>query len=132
MRLDLQNQQGKRTDLEEDAQKIDTLGETGKEHKDSRRTVAYLIRLTFLIPGLLLLVDDGKIGFKVGVNISYLTSETQEYLLRTIIPTGIKLKSSQISELRPTGRMQSAESGHDPKSLSANTKDLPGLDNDQR
>lgn len=100
MRLDLQNQQGKRTDLEEDAQKIDTLGETGKEHKDSRRTVAYLIRLTFLIPGLLLLVDDGKIGFKVGVNISYLTSETQEYLLRTIIPTGIKLKSSQISELR--------------------------------
>jgi len=45
-------------------------------------------------------VDSGKIGFKVAVNVSYLTVETQEYLLKSIIPSGIKLKSEQISELR--------------------------------
>lgn len=100
MRVELQSRQGRRTDLEEGTEKVDTLTETGKEHKDSRRTVAYLIRLTFLIPDLLLLVDNGKIGFKVGVGISYLTTETQEYLLKNIIPAGIKLKSAQINELR--------------------------------
>lgn len=100
MRLDLQNQQGRRTDLNEGGQKVDTLNEAGKDHKDSRRTVAYLIRLTFLIPELLVLVDHGKIGFKVGVEISYLKPETQQYLLKTVIPTGIKLKHTQISELR--------------------------------
>ena len=47
MRLDLQNRQGRRTDLQKNGQKFDTLSETGKEHKDSRRMVAYLIRLTF-------------------------------------------------------------------------------------
>lgn len=100
MRLDLQNRQGRRTDLHEDAQKVDTLSEAGKEHQDSRRTVAYLIRLTFLIPELLVLVDDGKIGFKVGVNISYLTAQTQNYLYSKIIPAGIKLKAASINELR--------------------------------
>lgn len=100
MRLDLQNRQGRRTDLHEDAQKIDTLSQAGKEHQDSRRTVAYLIRLTYLIPEFLALVDDGKIGFKVGVNLSYLTSQTQNYLYSHIIPTGIKLKTAPINELR--------------------------------
>lgn len=100
MRLDLQNRQGHRTDLYENAQKVDTLSEAGMEHQDSRRTVAYLIRLTYLIPELLVLVDDGKIGFKVGVNISYLTSQTQNYLYSKIIPTGIKLKATSINELR--------------------------------
>lgn len=100
MRVGLQSRQGRRTDLEKDAEKVDTLNEAGKDHKDSRRTVAYLIRLTFLIPDLLLLVDAGKIGFKVGVGVSYLTTETQEYLLNRIIPAGIKLKSAQVSELR--------------------------------
>ncbi len=100
MRLDLQNRQGRRTDLLENRQKIDTLSETGKEHKDSRRTVAYLIRLTFLIPELLNLVDEGKIGFKVGVAASYLSTETQNYIYNSVLPAGIKLKSAPINELR--------------------------------
>ena len=100
MRIDLQNRQGKRTDLCDDHQKVDTLSEAGKEHKDSRRTVAYLIRLTYLIPEILALVDNGKIGFKVGVAISYLTSETQQYLNKNIIQEGIKIKASSIKELR--------------------------------
>ena len=100
MRLDLQNRQGRRSDLCEDRQKVDTLSETGKEHKDSRRTVAYLIRLTYLIPEILSLVDDKKIGFKIGVGISYLMIETQNYLYHSIISEGIKPKIAAINELR--------------------------------
>ena len=100
MRMDLQNRKGRRTDLFEDNQKIDTLSEVGKEHKDSRRTVAYLIRLTYLITEILNLVDDRKIGFKIGVGISYLTKETQKYLYGSILPKGIRLKSDSINELR--------------------------------
>ena len=100
MRIELQGSQGKRTDLEEGSERIDTLASAGQQHKDSRRTVAYLIRLTYLIPGLLSMVDDGKIGFKIGVGISYLSQETQEYLLHNILPTGVKVKSSQIADLR--------------------------------
>ena len=98
--MDLQNRQGRRTDLLENKQKIDTLSEAGKEHKDSRRTVAYLIRLTFLIPELLNLVDEGKIGFKVGVAVSYLSTKTQNYIYNSVLPAGIKLKSAPINELR--------------------------------
>lgn len=100
MRIDLQNRQGKRTDLQKDGQKIDTLCDAGKKNKDSRRTVAYLIRLTFLIKELLALVDEGEIGFKVGVEISYLSKETQQYLFSNIVPADIKLKLSAIKELR--------------------------------
>lgn len=72
--------------------KTDSLAEVGKGNKESRRTVAYLIRLTYLLPGLLKLVDDGKIAFKAGVEISYLSQQTQEYILNKIIPSGVKSK----------------------------------------
>lgn len=99
MRMDLQHSRGRRTDLE-GGQKVDTLGELGKENKESRRTVAYLIRLTWLIRPLLELVDEGALGFKVAVAISYLSQETQEKLYEEIILPGEKVKQSQINELK--------------------------------
>lgn len=53
MRADLQKQQGKRTDLNVGEERRDTLSEIGKQNNDKRRKVAYLIRLTFLLPELL-------------------------------------------------------------------------------
>ena len=100
MRLDLKRSQGKRTDLQEGAEKLDTLSEIGAQNKQSRRTVAYLVRLTYLIPELMQLVDSGKLNFKIGVAISYLSEYMQRYLLNEIIPLGIKVKNSHISELR--------------------------------
>ena len=100
MRMDLLNRKGRRTDLFEDNQKIDTLSELGEERKDSRRTVAYLIRLTYLIPEILKLVDDRKIGFKISVGISYLTVETQKCLYDSILLKGIRLKSDSINKIR--------------------------------
>ena len=100
MRLDLKRSQGKRTDLLDGAQKVDTLKEIGAQNKQSRRTVAYLIRLTYLLPELLQMVDSGRLNFKLGVSISYLSEFMQRYLLNEIIPLGIKIKNSHISELK--------------------------------
>lgn len=99
MRMDLQHSRGRRTDLE-GGKKVDTLGELGKENKESRRTVAYLIRLTYLTLPLLEMVDEGTLGFKVAVAISYLSQETQEKLYEEIILPGEKVKQSQINELK--------------------------------
>ena len=100
MRLDLKRSQGKRTDLLDGAQKVDTLKEIGAQNKQSRRTVAYLIRLTYLLPELLQMVDSGRLNFKLGVSISYLSEFMQRYLLNEIIPLGVKIKNSHISELK--------------------------------
>ena len=99
MRMDLQHSRGRRTDLE-GCQKVDTLGELGKENKESRRTVAYLIRLTYLTLPLLEMVDEGTLGFKVAVAISYLSPETQDKLYEEIILPGEKVKQAQIKELK--------------------------------
>ncbi len=103
MRMELEGCQGKRTDLAEYGEKVDMLAEVGRKNKDNRRTVADLIRLTYLLPGLLKLVDEGAIGFKVGVQLSYLPAFAQSHLLDTIIPTipyKKKIKPMQASVLR--------------------------------
>ena len=103
MRMELESCQGKRTDLEDDGEKVDRLAEIGIKNKDKRRTVADLIRLTYLLPGLLKLVDEGTIGFKAGVQLSHLPAFAQSYLLDTIIPTipyKKKIKPMQVSVLR--------------------------------
>ena len=51
---------------------------------DSGRQVQRYIRLTHLLPGLLDLVDDGRIAFTVGVELSYLSNEEQRAVLEAI------------------------------------------------
>lgn len=99
MRVDLGRSQGQRTDIE-GGKKVDVLSEIGKDNNDSRRTVAYLIRLTYLILPLIDMVDDGRLGFKNGVAISYLTTETQNLLYTEIIMARERIKQSQIKELK--------------------------------
>ena len=99
MRMELYGSRGKRTDLN-GSERVDSLSDAGKENKDSRRMVAYLIRLTYLHRNLIDMVDDGIIGFKVGVAISYLSPATQELLLTEILSLGIKVHSGQINRLR--------------------------------
>ena len=52
--------------------------------EDSGRQVKRYIRLTHLIPALLDLMDEGKIAFSVGVELSYLDKPAQEYLAELI------------------------------------------------
>ena len=51
---------------------------------DSGRQVKRYIRLTHLIPPLLDLVDQGRIAFSVGVELSYIPNEAQDHLAELI------------------------------------------------
>lgn len=56
----------------------------GLENGESREQVRRYIRLNELTQKLLDLVDEGKIGFRPAVELSYLTEEEQQDLLETI------------------------------------------------
>ena len=51
---------------------------------ESGRTVQRYIRLTHLVPPLLELMDQGRIAFNVGVELSYLPGDAQEHLAALI------------------------------------------------
>ena len=86
LKADALNHQGKRTDLT--SSQVGTKLRTDKiiaiEAGESRNQIQRYIRLTNLIPELLELMDDGKIAFSVGVELSYLSVNMQDYLLDNI------------------------------------------------
>ena len=86
LKMEALSRQGKRTDLTSSqvATKFDAATEIGKKNKESRDTVFRYIRLTYLIPDLLDLMDEGKIAFMVGVELSYLPEDLQYVLLGLI------------------------------------------------
>lgn len=100
MRMELMNRRGRRSDLYKDGQRIDSLSEAGTENSQSRRTVSNLIRLTYLIPELLELVDKGKLGVIVGVQLSYLSKESQIMILDELVKKGIKISKSDAEQFR--------------------------------
>ena len=65
-------------------EKILTVERVGLESGDSKNQVLRYIRLTHLGPKLLDLVDQGRIAFSVGVELSYLGESAQEYLAELI------------------------------------------------
>ena len=79
LKMDALKSQGKRTDLTSSqiATKIDSANELGKDSGTSRDTVYRYIRLTNLIPELLDMMDEGKIAFSVGVELSFLDDKLQ-------------------------------------------------------
>ena len=79
MKMDALKNQGARTDLTstQSVSKFRTAEEVGKENNESRETVRRYIRLTYLIPEILKLVDEGRIAFTPAVELSYLPSEEQ-------------------------------------------------------
>ena len=86
MKMEALNRQGKRSDLTSSqvATKFDSATVIGKHSNESRDTVYRYIRLTNLIPELLDLMDEGKIAFSVGVELSYLPPEIQQDLFEII------------------------------------------------
>ena len=79
LKMEALKSQGKRTDLTSSqiATKLDSANELGKDSGTSRDTVYRYIRLTNLIPELLDMMDEGKIAFSVGVELSFLDDERQ-------------------------------------------------------
>ena len=62
-------------------EKLLTVEKIGADSGDSRNQVLRYIRLTYLIPELLSMVDDGKIAFNPAVELSYLDSYQQRAVL---------------------------------------------------
>ena len=70
--------------------------ETGENFKQVQR----YIRLTYLIPELLSLVDDSRMGIIPAVELSYLTEAEQGYVLQAIETEGMIPSVAQAKEMR--------------------------------
>lgn len=81
-KLEAMKRQGQRTDLTSVpvAQKSTSREQLGKEVGESQDQVRRYIRLTYLNPLLLDLVDDGKLGLTIAVELSYLDELVQSML----------------------------------------------------
>lgn len=79
MKLDAIKHQGK-TSVQV-AEKLLSVEKVAEETGESKDQVRRYIRLTYLIPELLAMVDDGKIAFNPAVEISYLSKDEQRILL---------------------------------------------------
>lgn len=65
-------------------EKLLSVTQVSKDSDDSERQIQRYIRLTYLIPELLSMVDDNKIAFNPAVEISYLNSDEQLTLFDAI------------------------------------------------
>jgi len=102
MEVDILNRRGKRPDesLVNGCSNFDARYLIGKKHNESKTSITNYIRLTYLIPELLELVDEKKLQFTAGVELSYLDVEMQKNLLDKYIGNGIKLSKEQTSKLK--------------------------------
>ncbi len=86
LKMDAMSRQGQRTDLTSTqvGRKLETAEIIGEQINESKNQVRRYIRLTYLIPELLDMMDEGKIAFSVGVELSFLDEQTQYDLLHVI------------------------------------------------
>ena len=86
LKLDAMSRQGFRSDLTSDqvGRKLETADIIAGQVNESKTQIRRYIRLTNLIPELLDLMDEGKIAFSVGVELSYLDDQLQYDLLNEI------------------------------------------------
>ena len=102
MKMDAMNHRGSRSDLtlslhETKLHSAEAVGETvGLKRAQIHR----YIRLTYLIPKLLEMVDAGRLAISVGQEISYLNPTYQQWILEYICENGM-IKQEQLMELRP-------------------------------
>ena len=86
LKLEAMSRQGYRTDLTSNqvGRKLETADIIAEQSDDSKTQIRRYIRLTKLIPGVLKMVDEQRIAFSVGVELSYLTEYEQQDLLEAI------------------------------------------------
>lgn len=102
MRLDAMKRQGQRTDLTSvpPAQKLTSRAELGKVVGESQDQVRRFIRLTYLLPEMLDMVDDGKIALRPAVELSYLEETEQHFLLDTMFSEDCTPSHAQAIKMR--------------------------------
>ena len=111
MKMDAIKKQGKRTDLTSD-QVGPKLAAKEISDEDSASQVKRYIRLTMLITKLLAMVDENKISFSVGVELSYLTKTEQTDLFKFIeaeLCTPSLSQAQNLKKLSQEGKLSSEE-----------------------
>ena len=108
MKLEAMKRQGKRTDLAEvdedgtsaqNERKLEAADVVGEDIGMSRAQVRRYIRLTYLIPSLLNLVDQKRLQFTCAVDISYFNETIQKWL-NEYIRENVVIRPVQIAALR--------------------------------
>jgi ParB family chromosome partitioning protein len=112
LKYDALKRQGKRTDLTSSqvGTKFRTSEIVGEQNGESREQVRRYIRLTKLIPDILKMVDEQRIAFSVGVELSYLTEYEQQDLFETIElvdKTPSLSQAIQMKKLSQSGKLDS-------------------------
>ena len=89
MKLDAMKNQGTRSDLTSTqvVSKLRSNEKLGAENNQSRETVRRFIRLTNLIPELLDMVDNKTVSFNPAVELSYLSPEQHQEVIRAMDDT---------------------------------------------
>lgn len=112
MKMDALAKQGRRTDLmmEENASRQtvgrwqkETAEKVGMDSGDSGRKVQRYLRLNHLHPELLEKVDEKKMPFLSGVELSYLRAEQQEEVFRYLTEHPCSVAVAQAKRLRELG-----------------------------
>ncbi|MCI8614368.1 MAG: ParB/RepB/Spo0J family partition protein [Lachnospiraceae bacterium] len=110
MKLDAVRKQGQRTDLtsRQIVGKLEAADEVGEKSGESGRQIQRFIRLTFLIKPLLNYVDEKRIPFNAGIELSYLEPEGQEQLYQVmeclcVFPNLVQAK--KLKELGKEGKL---------------------------
>ena len=83
MKLEAMSRQGHRSDLTSDqvGRKLETAEIIAQQSDDSKSQVRRYIRLTYLIPEFLEKMDNGEIALSVGVELSFLSEQSQRDVL---------------------------------------------------
>ena len=106
LKLEAIKRQGERTDLTSDqvGRKLESAELIANKSDDSKTQVRRYIRLTYLIPELLNLVDEKRIAFTPAVELSYLNEVEQADLVEEISVCDATPNSSQAQRLRAISR----------------------------
>lgn len=81
-----------------------TIEEMGETAGESAKTVQRYIWLSRLSDGLLALVDQKKLGFVQGLDISFLSEEAQGWILSLIDEKGASVSAAQSAKLKEYGK----------------------------
>ena len=102
MKMEAMSHKGQRSDLTSSqvATKLDSASSIGKSQGESRDQVFRYIRLTYLIPEILQMVDEKKIALTPAVELSYLTESEQQDLLETMESEDCTPSLSQSQQLK--------------------------------
>lgn len=112
MKLEAMSRQGYRSDLTSNqvGRKLETADIIAEQSDESKTQIRRYIRLTKLIPDILKMVDEQRIAFSVGVELSYLTEYEQQDLLEAIEledKTPSLSQAIQMKKLSQSGKLDS-------------------------